>query len=405
MVVPALTKTRDNSGVSPEGYAIGSDDHTDLNNLRTWCVNHEDASAPHSGHLTSSSLTSSLSNMSVGDVRNLGITLSSGTLIINAADGSALSSTNIGCVCCPSTTAGRAVVLSFTANVSFCDDAHASTHDLAGILFGIDDVADLWNEDLPFFIYVVNKDDTAANAKFAISRNPCASKTPDTTNQMSYKSGGAPASNFQNVFVMIHTTSTAYTDKPCVPIGAFRMQLTDAANNDWTISTLSINDGIGSSYIDSTCATMYTLPTGQNGAETGKTWTSVDGATALNFATTNYAKYFQRRDGSCTLYHYHTSQSANGADGTYVKWYSPLAGCKTQSTVVMHFGDGRVSLNTAISNIHVNFNSSSSYGGKFFIAYQCTDGTQVLDNEFAHTDDYIYFQVTFQAFSADEDLS
>ena len=57
MTVSALTKTRDNSGVSPEGYAIGSDDHTDLNMLRTWAVAHEAASNPHTGYVTSDSPT------------------------------------------------------------------------------------------------------------------------------------------------------------------------------------------------------------------------------------------------------------------------------------------------------------------------------------------------------------
>jgi len=51
MVVPALTKTRDNSGVSPEGYAIGTDDNTDFSNLRDWCVAHEAATNPHTGAL------------------------------------------------------------------------------------------------------------------------------------------------------------------------------------------------------------------------------------------------------------------------------------------------------------------------------------------------------------------
>lgn len=50
MTAPSLTKTRDNSGTYPQGYAVGSDDHTDLNNLRTELNAHEAASAPHSGH-------------------------------------------------------------------------------------------------------------------------------------------------------------------------------------------------------------------------------------------------------------------------------------------------------------------------------------------------------------------
>lgn len=51
MTVPALTKTRDDSGISPQGYAIGSDDHADLNNLRTWAVAHENATNPHTGSM------------------------------------------------------------------------------------------------------------------------------------------------------------------------------------------------------------------------------------------------------------------------------------------------------------------------------------------------------------------
>ena len=59
---PALTKTRDDSGVSPQGYAIGSDDNTDLKNLRDWIVAHDTAANPHSGSLglTGGTLTGTL---------------------------------------------------------------------------------------------------------------------------------------------------------------------------------------------------------------------------------------------------------------------------------------------------------------------------------------------------------
>lgn len=55
MVVPTLTKTRDNSGTYPQGYAVGTDDNTDLAAILTWCAAHEAASAPHSGELPSDS--------------------------------------------------------------------------------------------------------------------------------------------------------------------------------------------------------------------------------------------------------------------------------------------------------------------------------------------------------------
>lgn len=170
-------------------------------------------------------------------VSNIGITYSSNTFSITAADGSALSSTNIGYVTLQSKTAGRLKTVAVTANQTFVDSTGSST--IVGNLFGLTTGIAATNA-IPFFIYAV-LDDTEAVITFMVSRYPNTRISPVAANIG--KSGSAIADTQGSFFAMASVTVADYESNPCLAIGSFRMTMN--SSNDWAVTALDFRDGIG----------------------------------------------------------------------------------------------------------------------------------------------------------------
>lgn len=216
---------------------------------------------------------------SPGWVSNLGCTLSAGTFTITDAGGAALSATNPGWVTLPSQTAGRLVSIKVTANQDFIDDSGASEiiTNIFGVTSGI-----AWADDCPFYIYAVPNDAETAIA-FMISRIPHATRSPVQA------AIGAPddavADDEGDFFSFDNLDETLYDENPCLCIGSIRMRMT--ASDDWTVQTLTDQDGIGRFHFD----TFFTFPLNQNGAE-ANTYIAANGGTAPTFGTTQYVYRF-----------------------------------------------------------------------------------------------------------------
>ena len=247
-----------------------------------------------------------------GDTLNLGVTDAGGVFTITDASGAALSATNFGYVGVKSTTAGRTVSLRVDeATHLFQDDAHASSH-LTNLGFGITETAH-WANDMPWFLYVVNEDDTEAGLGFFISRSPCMSVTPAATYIHDYDA--AAANDTQNSIFGMWNDDVGKAAKPCTCIGAFRMQWS-TTTDDWTVQTLGNNDGIGQDRIDVTCATSYTMSIGQNGATAGK-YMLDNGGTAPTFET-NFPFYNINRNGTVLIDYFFNANTATDGNGAVV---------------------------------------------------------------------------------------
>jgi len=224
-----------------------------------------------------------------GWLSNLGMTLSAGTLTITDAGGTALSTTNPGYVTMPSTTGGLTVCLRVTAGGTFNDDAHASSS-LTNLGFGITEAA-AWANDMPYFLYVVNRansniDGADGSSAFFISRSPCMATTPSSGDDIG-DTGAIPVNDSQNVILISDDVTVAnYVSLPCQLIGAFRMQWS-TVTDDWTVSALGNNDGIGRTQLEKIFSTVWTMPLGQNGASAG-TYILPNGGTAMIFGTNDY---------------------------------------------------------------------------------------------------------------------
>lgn len=189
---------------------------------------------------------------------NIGIAYSVGTFTVQGYDGTALSATNPGYVTLQSkANPGRYVTIAVTANQTFTDGSSGQIDNARfGVTTGVN-----WLQDMPFFIYGVMDDSEAAIA-FMISRNPCATLSPAST---SISKQGTIINVDQGDFYAIpNITVTSYDQNPCICLGSFRMQFAGATDS-YTVQTLSTNDGIGN-FNDNT---VFTFPSGQNGAASG----------------------------------------------------------------------------------------------------------------------------------------
>ena len=222
---------------------------------------------------------------SVGVV-NLGITYSGGTFTVRGAQAS-LSASNIAYVTLQSKTPGNVVTIPVTANQTFIDDAGAST--IVGNLFGlITGVAA--SNNLPFFLYAVLND--AENAiSFMISRYPNTKVSPVAAKIG--KTGSAVADSQGSFFALGNPTVADYESNPCICIGSFRMTM--SAADDWTVSALTISDGIGNFQEN----IEFTFNPGQFGAASGKYFFD-NGGTAPSFNTSSYS-YFVGMDNFYTV--------------------------------------------------------------------------------------------------------
>lgn len=246
-----------------------------------------------------------------GWISNLGISLSSGTLTVVDAGGAALSGSNKGYVTMPSTTAGQFSNIAVTTGSTLNDDAHASSH-LTNVGFGITEASD-WDEDVPFFIYVVNRgnanvDGSDGNSAFFITRNPSMYSTPSDSDLIG-DSDAAPVTDDELSILMLGSyTQANYTSLPCQLVGGFRMRWS-TTTDDWTIQTLGNSDGIGQAQLEKHFSKTWVFPVAQNGAASSTHMWS-NGGTAPVFSESLFL-YQIERSGMC-----HVMAVLNGDGGT-----------------------------------------------------------------------------------------
>ena len=265
-----------------------------------------------------------LSKIGDPEISNLDLSYSAGVLSVTGQGAVPLSSSNKGVVRSPSTVGGQSLLVNVTTPFSFNDDAHASS-DLTGMGLGITEAVD-WQEDLPIWVYLANRNNTDAdgadgNSAIFIARNPNLRTTPSAANDIGDKDA-IPVNDSQNVILLLGSyTQANYTSLPCVLIGCFRMRWL-ASSTDWTVQALDSADGFGHSRLNRTFSKKWTMPLGQNSASAG-TFLLPNGGTAPIFAVNRYS-YVIGRDGLITIYvHLETDGGTDGAGAVQSKLALP----------------------------------------------------------------------------------
>ena len=327
-----------------------------------------------------------VTGMSPGEVRNLSWTKAAGVITIAGANGTALSASNPGLVCMPSSnTPGQFVTLLVTSNVTFNDDDHASS-DLTDWLFGVT-TGVAWNNSMPIFIHALNKDDTDGGLVFGISRDP--RRQAFTTADIGDKDAVSANNNQKSIFVAASITEADYNLAPAQLIGATTI-LKAAAANDWTITTPTVYlHGFGERSINNITATTYTMPVDQNGANSLKDYFT--SANAPNWATpANISyKYELDRSGNVTIL-FETSGAGNAVNGGDVAATELVLPFSSSRTAFPTLGYVRFAgaVNVTVGNIsndadQVTFN---------------TDAGGIYNNSFSDVNDDFHLTFTYKAF-------
>lgn len=215
---------------------------------------------------------------------NLGLSLSAGVLTLHSSDGTALSTSNPAAITLPDkTNPGYLNTYQLTSNQTLDET------DLTGNTFG-STAATAWATDCPFYLYAVVSDDESS-VQFMISRVPNLKTAP--VESLIGAPDDAVADEEYAMFSLANITEGDFDGNPCICLGAFRMQ--KDSSDDWTIQTLSLEDGLGK-FHDST---LFTYPQGQNGADLG--YLANNGGTAPGWSSVAYS-YSIKKDGLVDVY-------------------------------------------------------------------------------------------------------
>lgn len=298
-----------------------------------------------------------------------------------------------GDVILPSTTAGANVKLNLTGQTyTFNDDSHASSH-LNGLTFGIISGTD-WDEIMPFFVYLVNEDNTVGNVGMFICRSPVLETTPAAGLIHDQDAAGATAPDSENHIFGAWPDDAGKASKPCKLIGAIHMTY-NGTNTDWTVDLTY--GGCSERHIEIACTKMYTMVDQQLGANaitnnymfctnTPPVW-----ATPANTAYF----YFIDREGWCKFV-YNTQGAGNCSNGSNAEIISLIL----PYVCYQGIGDG-----TCFGSINANPSGNADemvtlvfQAGSQAVTFQSSDFNEIQANDFSDTGDDLAILGRFKAF-------
>lgn len=255
-------------------------------------------------------------------------------LYVLGQDAKALSTSNPMWVTVPSTSAGQTITLPITANQSLNDGGHG-TPQILGRWGTTASVA--WNSPMPVFVGLANKDNTAANLRFFLTRNPCMTTTPSSTNNIGI-GGSAPATSDQGNIVLFGTAAnTGYNSKPCIILGSLQATIDSSAGGVMTIQTLQAGrDGFGFFQNNR----QFSFPEGQNGATSGSFFSESGSSTTLDFSSMTYLYSIDRR-GWCTSLFSTGTRSAADSSSIPIRIHMPYVSqqaCFWKGLIILNGG-------------------------------------------------------------------
>lgn len=285
------------------------------------------------------------------------------------------SSSNPAYVVMNSTTAGQQVTLKVTSGGTFTDDS--GTSDLTNWGLEIDEAAH-WAQDVPFFLYVVNRgnsnlDGADGSSMFFFSRLPNLTTTPSAAGYIG-DTGAIPVSDTQDsILILADVTVANYTSLPVELIGSFRMQWS-TTTDDWTVQTLGQTDGISESALEKTFSTYWTMPTGQNGAASGSYLFNESGTEPV--FTGNSVMYRVSRSGIIDFSIYLSGDGGtdgSGAGEITISMPFLIKDTEPYSDPTLVY----VTLPSAVYTNAVGFFGLNSY--EFYIKHQDLSGTSLIN--------------------------
>lgn len=246
-----------------------------------------------------------------------------------------------------------------------------------------------WANAMPWFVYLGNEDDTAANVFAFNTRDPRMTVTPAAGLINDTDAIGATAQS-QNHINSWKADDAGIAAKPCICIGSHTMTWeTDAAPvaDVWELVALTTADGFGMFQE----GVQFTMPNGQNGcAEAGNTYDGAGVATNLEFGA-NSTTYTLDRDGVMSFWSYHANAGTNGGDAANFYQYLPYV---PETTSQFYIGTAYWLANT-VKTFGLGFATASA---AYIYFYNYASGALLEVNDFANAGDDIYITVRAKVF-------
>lgn len=275
----------------------------------------------------------------IGETNNLTLSLASGILKIQCGNADC-STSNPGWITLPSNTAGQMVTYKITSSPQF-GDATAGDSDFVGTgtcSWGTT-AAVAWGNDMPILLGAFHDGTTVV---FGMARGPVL--TTGASTNIGYQDNCPSSADQKNVIAMTSTNVTStHANKAFFLIGAVRA--TKNASDNYTFSALDNGDGVQIFY--NFTGRKFSMPTGQNGANSTK-YFSVSGGTAPTYTLFSVLDYYLDLNGrvTCDARFGNTSGGTAGAgtsDNVLAAPYKSQAGMN-------YFGEGFFD-NTGLSTI------------------------------------------------------
>lgn len=207
-----------------------------------------------------------------GAVINIGFTLSTQTLTVHSADGTALSSTNPGYILVEDpANANQMKVFTVTSNQSMLNT------EMNGNTFGTT-ASTAWSSALPLFLYAMTND-TSTSIQFSLGRIPHLGTSPAAA--IIGDPSAANADQEYSLYSLDDITEADWDANPVACIGSLRA--TKDASDIWSFTTMDNSDGIGKFNSER----MFDFPEGQFGSSSGS-YILANGGTAPTFTSQTF---------------------------------------------------------------------------------------------------------------------
>jgi len=330
-------------------------------------------------------------SVTMGHMSNLGITLSGGTLKLTDRNGATLTAANPGYVTVPSSSSGRPVMLKITTSLTLNDDSNASSH-LTNIGFGVGETVD-WQDEVPFFIGVVNRNDTDidgvdGNSSIFLSRGWVSDQSPVAARIGDIDA--VPATDDQNsIIIWDSITQANYANLPIMIIGVVNMKWS-TATDDWTISALDDRNGLGLDMLLKAFNTPYDFPTGQNGGAINSHF-ATNGGTAPVFSTRTY-RYWIEPSGwvTCAL-DFSGDTATDGAGAVAAQLATPYV-----NSIGLQYGTGGIVVDSSVTGDQIV--QAIQAASASLVTLNEGNGLSMQNADFGNGDKVILGHIRFKAF-------
>jgi hypothetical protein len=260
-----------------------------------------------------------------------------------------------------------------------------------------------WGTDdetgIPFFVYIVNQDNTASGLRLAMSRKPDYKKIP-SANAYAYESNAATTDDDNAIYFSSASDESATANgKPMLLIGG--VILNKDASDVWSVSAEGLNFDEGAGLrADPFAGKIFTFPTGQNGAASGSHLSSAGTVPSWATAASIRYHYTVSLDGHIDIA-YSTvlaGNCTNGSGGNQLQLRLPA---ESSDTHYASSGANYVPIGTFSANGASNPDgilSGAVDGGSQRLNLYDDAISSILDSEFSDVADDVRVNFRYKAF-------